>query len=778
MDCDPVMFTPTTKITAASENTYDTNSAMNINTAAIATTYMNECMKAIQTVIRNKIRTVTIYKAGKRDGIGILLYNTKYRQDRDDSLTLRPPPKPSTVDEDDENEDDDNDEEDDDDDLLMFGSSLPTVPTNVHEFIPLEPPGVSTMERIQSSLLLPSSQSLTATAIDLEKEYSRTHQDADDAKSQLPPLLYALRKALIHYSNASCVKKTKKTSAGKWEEPDSKHIWIITPHDDPCHSNAPADREEMIRLLQSCVKDLQENDIQLHVWPIVVPQSDTTISTKKFDRSIFYNSITSSSSLNYIDGSMTADDWVNSLDAVYKKTRPAYRVPFLLPNWKQQPQKASHHAIYLDMYNLHQVQKEPSAVYIHQSTGKALGKVRQLITVDDGGGQVLVEQRSFDTSKKGVSSTNNRQRQLQTYFEFGNEYVPFSLRDKVLIKKKCNTNPDFASLILLGFKPAASIPFYHTIEKSYFAYPSEFSNRTANQRSTSSNSIDAIAHLHASMVRMDVIGIGELLTRATATSRLVVIRPIREILRPVANNNNDGEDEDEVYMLVRPPGLLITALPFEDEMRMATTSTTATPDVSEEMIRAATNLIEQQTFGDDIEIGVDFTNAAMSRFWNYIEHIAYNEDAMVDDQQQFDTEIKTDEVLERSGEQIDQLLSLLPESVQPEKVPSSSRKRKTTTSTTISLSEDASGLDWPTIVQQGALSKCTVADLKLKLRAIGEPVNGNKSVVRPTKKDNLTYINMGFFQMLAHIKCFVIRVIVGRKACKLFCNPCIVGSSH
>ena len=721
IDCDPVMFTTTSNATT------DTSTA---------STYMNDCMKAIQTVVRNKIRTVTIYKAGKRNGIGIILYNTKYRPGRNEVTTKPQPAKPTADDEEDETDEDDDDDNNDDDDLLLFGSSPQTIQMNVHEFVPLEPPGVATMERIQSSLL-PSTQSMTVSAstFDLQKEYSRTSDDPVDAKSQLPPLLYALRKALLHYSNATCVKKTKRTSAGKWEEPDSKHIWIITPNDDPCHSNAATDRNEMMRLLQSCVKDIQENDIQLHVWPIVVPKSEATISSSTFDRSIFYNSIATASS-NQNDVSMTANDWVTSLDAVYKKNRPAYRVPFLLPNWKQQ-QKTSHHAIYLDMYNLHQVQKEPSVVYIHQSTGKVLGKIRQLITVDDGGGQIMVEQRSFDPSKKGTSQNANRQRQLQTYFEFGNEYVPFSLRDKVLIKQKCNTNPDFASLILLGFKPATSIPFYHTIEKSYFAYPSEFSNRAANQshNNSSSNSVDAIAHLHMSMIRKNVVGIGELLTRATATSRLVVIRPIREVLRPVSNDN-DGEEgeEEEVYMLIRPPGLLITALPFEDEMRSATPSTSITQEVSEGLITAATNLIEKQSFDDDVEIGVDFTNAAMSRFWNYIEHIAYNEDTMLDERQQYDTEIKAEEVLGQSGEEIDQLLALLPESVQPKKVPSSSRKRKATTGTTPPyrhpFEEDTSGVDWPTIVQQGALSKCTVVDLKTKLRSIGQTVNGNKAAVR------------------------------------------------
>ena len=746
IDCDPVMFTRTTATTEHGNDPSHATTPALAATPFATTTYMNECMKAIQTVVRNKIRTVTIYKAGKRDGIGILLYNTKYRQANDDHVATTKARESMADNEDDDEEDDENDE---DDDFLRFASSHRTAPTNVHEFLPLEPPGVSTMERIQSSLLsLPSSKP-TTTVIDLEKEYcqSTSHDnddDSDNQKSPLPPLLYALRKALLHFNSAACVKKTRKTSAAQFEEPDSKHIWIITPQDDPClfsMDTPPTSdhRTEMMRLLQSCVKDLQENDIELHVWPISVvsPNSEPNLPTKSFDRSIFYNSITSSGSDSYSDSNMTADDWVNSLDAVYKKTRPAYRVPFLLPNWKQKQETSqSHHVLYLDMYNLHQVQKEPSPVYIHQSTGKVLGKVRQLITVNDGGGNVVVEQRSFDPSKK--SSHRHRERQLQTFFEFGNELVPFSLRDKASIKKKCNANPDFASLILLGFKPAASIPFHHTIENSYFAYPSQFNNRTSNQNSSSnsrSKSIDAIAHLHASMIRLNVIGIGELLTRVTATSRLVAIRPIQEILRPVSNHNDkngnensEEEPQEEVFMLVRPPGLLISTLPFEDELRSPTLSTNPTPETSEEMIHAAINLIEKQTFDDDIEIGVDFSNAAMSRFWNYIEHIAYNEDAMIDESQQYDTEINTEQVLKRSGEQIDQFLSLLPESTQLD----SSRKRKAATASRQPSTDDKSGLDWTTIFKEGGLSKCKVPDLKSKLRSVGESVSGNKDVVRYT----------------------------------------------
>ena len=84
-----------------------------------------------------------------------------------------------------------------------------------------------------------------------------------------------------------------------------------------------------------------------------------------------------------------------------------------------------------------------------------------------------------------------------------------------VIRRKSNANKGTASLILVGFKPIASMPRL-TFQNSYFAYPNE-------EKVTGSG--DAFAALLASMLRKEVIAIGELLLRATASSRLVAIVP-------------------------------------------------------------------------------------------------------------------------------------------------------------------------------------------------------------------------------------------------------------
>ena len=109
--------------------------------------------------------------------------------------------------------------------------------------------------------------------------------------------------------------------------------------------------------------------------------------------------------------------------------------------------------------------------------------------------------------------------------------------DVRVIRRKSNANKGTASLILVGFKPIASMPRL-TFQNSYFAYPNE-------EKVTGSG--DAFAALLASMLRKEVIAIGELLLRATASSRLVAIVPQAEY------HSEDGRQ-------TKPPGLLIFQL--------------------------------------------------------------------------------------------------------------------------------------------------------------------------------------------------------------------------
>jgi hypothetical protein len=351
---------------------------------------------------------------------------------------------------------------------------------------------------------------------------------------------------------------------------------------------------------------------------------------------------------------------------------------------------------------------------------RLVSKIIQTVIKDSG--QILVERRMFGPRANRVPiEYHGGLSRLRTFVDFGggNDRVPMGHSDKIQIRKLASINnpPGMASLVLIGFKPKDSVSFFHIVDEkaSYFVYPNEEDCK---------GSTDAFAHLHECMLRKGVVGIGELLTRSeNASSRLVLMRPIQEeVIKK--------RDDEKGIVLVRqlfPPGMLVTFMPYEDEIR-----TMAEPDcaarsmmdsrvvvASEELVTAAMDLIQSQTRKDEsssFRIGSNiFENAEMLKFWNYVEHVALEEPSSTSNGTKHDTVLDEEKVLEKSGVYIQRFQSLLPEDIIPEK---ETRKRK--------LVPDDSGIDWEEEFKNGTISKCKNDDLKKKLRSLGEILTGNK----------------------------------------------------
>ena len=97
-------------------------------------------------VLKQFIRDTVTFKIGKRNGIGILLYNTKKDRDHQDKKESESNDyKEHDDDDDDDEEEDDDDDDDDDDDSIDQGST-------VHELLSLAPPGVKQVQTIRSFL--------------------------------------------------------------------------------------------------------------------------------------------------------------------------------------------------------------------------------------------------------------------------------------------------------------------------------------------------------------------------------------------------------------------------------------------------------------------------------------------------------------------------------------------------------------------------------------------------------------------------------------------------
>lgn len=296
------------------------------------------------------------------------------------------------------------------------------------------------------------------------------------------------------------------------------------------------------------------------------------------------------------------------------------------------------------------------------------------------------------TSKSGSTSEDR----IVHFATFGTDRVPLSPNDVSKIKASSHAGTTSSSLILLGFKPNAALPITNILDtSSYLIYP----NETAAPGST-----DAFANLHASMLRKNVVAIGELLTRVTACSRLVAIYPQAE--------RRDSEFDDQLI----PPGMIVVNLPFEDDVRKMH-SDCVESIASEDLVQKTMDLICHQKL-ENVEIGLNFENPALTRFWRYIEAVAL--EMSIPEEEQYETELNEEEVLQAAGNQITSFRDILPRDIKNENqnTETKGQKRK--------FVSDESGLDWNQLYRTGALSECKVNDLKSYLRSVGARVGGRK----------------------------------------------------
>lgn len=293
-------------------------------------------VQKIHNAVKQKIRQVSMYHTGKRDSIGVLLYNTKFRL-------------PLSIDETNEAEDKrntkrENGEQDFDpmNDEILFGVHKSKEST-VHELLQLHPPGAKAVFQLRKAV----PDIITNEAeLDLEKEFCihDTDDDLDDETNYMNmiPLRDALSEAQKYIAAATSVK-----------ESDYVQIVIVTASDLPTAD----DITPVLPVLQRTVKNLIEHRFEMVVWPMV--------SETSWDASKFYDKIAIPTMIAPIGD----DNEVPWSASVLKATRRSYRVPLLLPNWKNKDLNILP-KIHLDLYKVTQDLKIPRGVPIHIQTGK------------------------------------------------------------------------------------------------------------------------------------------------------------------------------------------------------------------------------------------------------------------------------------------------------------------------------------------------------------------------------------------------------------------------
>jgi hypothetical protein len=402
------------------------------------------------------------------------------------------------------------------------------------------------------------------------------------------------------------------------------------------------------------------------------------------------------------------------------KLRPSFSVPMLLPDWNHNESEDNHKpypGIQVDFYKIVKKASKPTAIVCHAESGKEMHRVTKYGSTEE-----LIE---VGESRPGKGYTQFvADSRIELYAKIvGDNFVMMRPDDLTELKRSSNANPDFASLILIGFKPRHQMRFLDSVSECYFMYPQESKVEGSNK---------AFAQLVYGMRRKGVMAVGELLTRVSATSRCVAFWPIV------------GEESGDL-----PPqeGMVLTLLPFEDENRSipiekdyavrmsiqmdevgmdgpvpvaSSSGSGGSSFVPSELVDATTQLIKKQSLNDRV-LGVDFLNAYLSEFFTYLEKQALRVDWRPSND--YDTLLTPEHeqaILDAVRSQIDHLINVLPED---SKIVKASGKRKALTAP----GADETGIDWEEAYDNGTIGKQVNKNLAQYCAAHGLTKSGNKS---------------------------------------------------
>ena len=650
-------------------------------------------LKKLAAFLQHEIRQRATWKTGRRNGFGLYLFNTRQREHVEwESSPLKhrangAPVDTATTEAEGKAEggsqkkikanEDDEDDEDDEEDEEDFNTVSRT--SSVHELIPLEPPGIATIKTLKAV----QDDPFVGRSFDIEDAYAPTSENHDPEQIALQTAFMMAGQIL---QDAKCVHTTPKDD----RLPDRVRIWIITNEDN------------VGEFAKAAAQDLVDRKYEIYLWPLPRPDKDEFDYTVRFESMPFIQNqaegLTKKELLAWWESSALEEE----LD-IWKTVRPIHRLPMLWPGEQETSEETPY--LQLHWFRLVQTARRPGKIVVHQETGVQLTSLTQIIEKDSISQDILYEKVTGDKDTPPKISPR-----LCSYVEIQGTRVPISEEEKIQLKAMSHPHK-YASLRVIGFRPANSIDrTTASIEQAYFCIPPD-DNETRVRGSR-----PAFSAIHEAMMTKNALMIGEVLTRKSATTRIVVAWALPEKLE----KDEDGEED----YLVRPPGLLVIVLPFHNEIKRpfvdeATKSTD--PLASDALVEEAKAFIEGLTI--EPEFGVDFPSHSLELFWDKLEELALNERKT---RNYGETIMSHDDVVTRVGKHLDQFINFLPDDPVPVK---KKRERERV--------PDESGVDWLEAYAEGELDAYKVNELKMFLRSVGEKVSGNKSELIERMKPHL-----------------------------------------
>lgn len=260
----------------------------------------------------------------------------------------------------------------------------------------------------------------------------------------------------------------------------------------------------------------------------------------------------------------------------------------------------------------------------------------------------------------------------------------------VAIMKRASNSQDRASLVIHGFRPMTQFSATNLLSKTVLATPNDARVNGSGR---------ALYNLKQSMLKKNVFAVGELLVRASATSKMVAVVP----------KAGDGVE-----------GLHIIHIPFKEDVRAVNENDIG---IAERIsVDAAKRLISKSVLHFDDFASCLPENPYLKHFFGYLESVSLGKPlGPVED----DAKMDVQQMLESAGEEIESFSNCLPND---EQLLTTERKRKAPPpSLKQEFKNECIGQEWLDLYENDEIATLKSDDLKAFLKSQGERLAGKKA---------------------------------------------------
>ena len=370
---------------------------------------MDMSLQVAEDLLKTRIRNTITLKTGKRDGVGILLFNTRKHRFPKRGGNVKGEDTGNVLGDKADDENEENDDDSGDEEREEVNDDLESTGMVVHDLIKLAPPGIKSVKKVLACLeedvyadMEEDASGRRRRVQDLKGRFeSSSSADDDDDDMRKLPLQVAIEEAVKTFQTSKCVKKSTKPN----EPIDTKSIWIFTNNED---AFPRATIEGLRNQVRNAAGDATEQDISIVVWPLPSASQfdDAMVAGKiksegdddeddeeegqeypkiEFDYTQFYDSIVTSIPFQHrllLNDHEAVDDTLFAMQNDWKKLRPSFRSPLFLPDWRdrvdgsgnvdtdseEKKDEDRQSNIMINWYSLIQKQTKPRKVTIDQRT--------------------------------------------------------------------------------------------------------------------------------------------------------------------------------------------------------------------------------------------------------------------------------------------------------------------------------------------------------------------------------------------------------------------------